>query len=70
MLKLPTLLSTDRPFAEQLGVDSWESNWILVESKLYLLKINLYDRDKMPIELTDNLVFSNYINLEHFEIVK
>ena len=72
MLRQTTLLSGDLSLAEQLKIDpkNWESNWILVEEHIYLIKVFIYDREKMMIELTDNLVFSNYINMEHFEILK
>ena len=33
------------------------------------MKVFLFDTDKNPITLTDNLVFNNVINLEYFELV-
>ena len=70
MLDSRTFLVDDRPFAEQLGVSTWDSNWMLVEGNYYLLQVFLFDRDKHPIQLTDNLVFENLIDLAHFEVVK
>jgi hypothetical protein len=34
------------------------------------MKVFLFDRDKNPIHLTENLVFSNFIDNEHFDIIK
>jgi hypothetical protein len=72
MLVQTTLLNPELSFADQLKIDtkSWESNWILVEEHIYLLKVFIFDRDKMMIELTENLIFSNFINPEYFQILK
>jgi len=72
MLDAKTFLIDDmtKSYTEQLGVTEWDSNWILVEGNYYLIKIFLFDRDKHPIQLTDNLVFNNIIDPSHFEVVK
>ena len=43
---------------------------MLVEGNYYLMNIFLFDRDKHPIQLTDNLIFNSIIDLNHFEVVK
>ena len=50
-----------KPFSKQLGITEWDTNWIMVEGHYYYIKIFLFDREKHPIELTENLVFQ--INL-------
>lgn len=34
------------------------------------MKVFLFDREKEPIHLTDNLIFSNLIDRNHFDIIK
>lgn len=72
MLDASTLLVDDlnNPYTTQLGIKDWDSNWILIEGNYYLMKIFLFDRDKHPIHLTDNLVFNNILDSAHFEIIK
>jgi len=59
-----------RSFTEQLGIRDWDNNWILVEGNFYLMKVFLFDRDKQPIHLTENLVFNNILDRTHFDIVR
>lgn len=58
------------PYRQQLDVTEWDHNWVLVQDHYYLLSIYIYDKDKNPIQLTDNLVFQNLINDEYFEVIK
>jgi len=51
-------------------VTSWDNNLYLVEGHYYILKVELYDKDKNAITLTENLIIKNLIDLEYFEIVK
>lgn len=57
-------------YQKQLNITMWENNWILVEGHIYLLNVYLYDRDKNPIQLSDNIVFSNIFDSEYFEVIK
>jgi hypothetical protein len=59
-----------RSFTEQLGIKDWDNNWILVEGNFYLMKVFLFDKDKQPIHLTENLVFNNILDRTHFDIVR
>ena len=34
------------------------------------MKVFLFDRDKHPIQLTENLVFNNILDRNHFDIIK
>lgn len=73
MLDAKTFLIADdlsRPFTSQLGIKDWDSNWVLVEGNYYLLQVFLFDRDKHPIHLTENLVFSHLLDADHFDLVK
>ncbi len=72
MIDAKTILVDDlsKPFTEQLGITDWDSNWILVEGNYYLIKIFLFDRDKHPIHLTENLIFNNILDRNHFDIIK
>jgi hypothetical protein len=64
MLTRNTLLveGLHNPYRQQLGVTEWDHNWVLVQDHYYLLSIYIYDKDKNPIQLTENLVFQNLIN--------
>jgi hypothetical protein len=42
----------------------------MVEDHYYLLKVQLYDKDKNLIHMTDNLVIKNMLDSQFFEIVK
>lgn len=41
-----------------------------MEGHYYLLKAYIYDRDKNPITMTDNLVIENMIDKEYFEVIR
>ncbi len=41
-----------------------------MQDHYYLFKINLYDSDKHMIHMTDNVVLSNIINPEYFDVIK
>jgi hypothetical protein len=41
-----------------------------VQDHYYLFKVNLYNKEKHLIHLTDNIVINNVIDLDYFEIVK
>lgn len=70
--KYKNLLIDDlnNPFTEQLGVKSWDNNWVLIEDHYYLIKLFLFDKDKNNIFLTDNTVFKSEYLTEYFELVK
>ena len=70
LLKAPVRDEDGKTYYEQLGVSEWDSNWILIEGHSYLMRVFLFDRDKHPIYLTDNLVFNNILDPAHFEVVK
>lgn len=53
-----------------MNISSWDNNWILVEGHYYLLKVFLFDRDKNSIFLTENCIFKNHIDHEHFDVIK
>lgn len=59
-----------KTYYEQLDLKDWDSNWILIEGNYYLMKVFLFDRDKHPIFLTENLIFNNILDPAHFEIIK
>ena len=72
MIDLSTVLLDDftKTYYEQLGIKDWDSNWILIEGHYYLMKVFLFDRDKHPIYLTENLIFNNILDPNHFDIVR
>jgi hypothetical protein len=72
MLNDKIVLTDDftRSFTEQMGIKDWDNNWILVEGNYYLMKVFLFDRDKQPIHLTENLIFNNILDKNHFDIVR
>lgn len=48
---------------------SWENNWYLVKDHIYLLKVFIYDRDKNPIVMSDNMVIQTVIDKKYFDII-
>lgn len=53
-----------------MNINSWDNNWILIKDHFYLLKVFLFDREKNPITLTENLIFQNILDPEFFELIK
>jgi hypothetical protein len=51
-------------------VSSWDTNWVLVEGRYYLVKIFVFDKEKRNISLTSNLVFKTTVDGTYLEIVK
>lgn len=39
----------------QLNVTSWDQEWVLVEENVYLIQVQLLDKESNPIILTKNL---------------
>lgn len=72
MLDARTLLKDSFliPYYKQLNITEWDNNWILIRDHYYLVKLFLFDRDKNPIQLTENLVFKNIFDPEYFDIIK
>ena len=62
--------ASQKSFQDQLSINAWDNNWILVQEHYYLFKVNLYDGDKHMIHLTDNIVIKNAIDSDYFEIIK
>lgn len=56
-------------FAKQLNATKFQSNWIMVEGKTYLVKVLLFDRDRHPILLTKNLEFVHSYDKGFFTMV-
>jgi hypothetical protein len=68
--KLLVVESPDVSYQGQLNVSVWDNNWILVKGHYYLVKAFIYDRDKNFITMTDNIMISNSIDPEYFEVVQ
>lgn len=62
--------ASQKSFQDQLSINAWDNNWILVQEHYYLFKVNLYDGDKHMIHLTDNIVIKNAIDSDYFDIIK
>ena len=56
-------------FESQLNISGWDNNWYLVQDHIYLLKVFIYDRDKHPLVISDNLVINSIVDKEHFDII-
>lgn len=71
MLNRKALLVDDllNPYHKQLGVQEWDNNLVFIQDHYYLMKVQLYDKDKHQIQLTKNLVFENFIDTEYFDII-
>lgn len=49
---------TNMSYQHQFDIKEWDSNWIFVEQRYYLVKVQLYDLEMRKITLTDNVLFS------------
>lgn len=67
--KTIVLKESRHSYQKQLNVASWENNWYLVKDHLYLLKVSIYDRDKNPIYISDNMVIQALIDKKYFDII-
>ena len=57
-------------FENQLNITAgWDNNWYLVQNHYYLFKVFIYDRDKHPIIMSENMLIHSSINPEYFDIV-
>lgn len=56
-------------FASQLNATRFSSNWIMVESKTYLVKVLLYDKERNRILMTSNLEFAHAYDSKFFSVL-
>lgn len=57
--------------ADQLRLGAlWDNNWVLVQEKLYLVRLLLYDAERNNITITQNLKFRVTFPDAHFTVVK
>ena len=57
-------------FQKQLGVTSWAQQWIVVEERHYLVKIELFDKDHNRIYQSKQLNYESVIDNKYFEVIQ
>lgn len=57
-------------YQNQLGIEEWDNQWVLVEKRKYLLKAVLYDEHNRKIHLSDNLNFGQILDKTHLKALQ
>ena len=65
-VKADKLLS--KSLQQQLNVTEWDGEWVLVEESVYLIQVQLLDKDGNSIILTKNLLFDSFVDSKYFDL--